>query len=82
LGTLGQELSGTTVQKIAGRPSDVRRALGRSLSAAPHASPPARTQDFDRLRWAGLRFRSGGKTCPVDADTEFPTLADLLGVEK
>ena len=31
-----------------------------------------RTYDFDRLRWAGLRFRSHGKTRVVDAKTGFP----------
>jgi pimeloyl-ACP methyl ester carboxylesterase len=32
----------------------------------------ARTYDFDRLRWAGLRFKSGSKTQVVTADTPFP----------
>ncbi|MEW6198823.1 MAG: hypothetical protein AB1601_09190 [Planctomycetota bacterium] len=32
----------------------------------------ARTWDFDRLRWAGLRFRSGGQTEPVTLTTRFP----------
>jgi hypothetical protein len=39
----------------------------------------ARTWDFDRLRWAGLRFRSGGKVHPVTAETSFLSLAELLG---
>lgn len=33
----------------------------------------ARTYDFDRLRWAGLRFKSGSKTRPVTGHTPFPT---------
>ena len=32
----------------------------------------ARTYDFNRLRWAGLRFKSGSKTRIVTADTPFP----------
>lgn len=32
----------------------------------------ARTWDFDRLRWAGLRFRGGGRTEPVTLTTRFP----------
>nr|MBU0617045.1 prolyl oligopeptidase family serine peptidase [Planctomycetota bacterium] len=32
----------------------------------------ARTYDFDRLRWAGLRFKSGSKTQVVTGDTPFP----------
>ncbi|MGD8454380.1 MAG: hypothetical protein PVJ57_21410 [Phycisphaerae bacterium] len=32
----------------------------------------ARTRDFDCLRWAGLRFRSGSRTRPVTGRTEFP----------
>lgn len=32
----------------------------------------ARTYDFDRLRWAGLRFKSGSKTRIVTGDTQFP----------
>lgn len=35
-------------------------------------SQAARTYDFDRLRWAGLRFKSGSKTCVVTGRTEFP----------
>ena len=35
-------------------------------------SQAARTWDFDRLRWAGLRFRSRTRTRLVDADTDFP----------
>ncbi len=31
----------------------------------------ARTWDFDRLRWAGLRFRSGANTRLVSMETEF-----------
>jgi pimeloyl-ACP methyl ester carboxylesterase len=31
-----------------------------------------RTYDFDRLRWAGLRFKSGARTTVVTADTPFP----------
>ena len=45
-------------------------------------SQAARTWDFDRLRWAGLRFKSGSKTRPVTAETEFPTLAELLGADE
>lgn len=41
----------------------------------------ARTRDFDRLRWAGLRFQSGGKTQPVTPATRFPTLFELLQAE-
>jgi len=37
----------------------------------------ARTYDFDRLRWAGLRFRSGSKTRLVTGRTEFPSLEEL-----
>jgi pimeloyl-ACP methyl ester carboxylesterase len=32
----------------------------------------ARTYDFDRLRWAGLRFKSGSRTKVVTGDTPFP----------
>lgn len=32
----------------------------------------ARTYDFDRLRWAGLRFKSGSKTQIVTGHTPFP----------
>jgi poly(3-hydroxybutyrate) depolymerase len=32
----------------------------------------ARTYDFDRLRWAGLRFKSGAKTQVVTGRTPFP----------
>ena len=32
----------------------------------------ARTYDFDRLRWAGLRFKSGSKTRMVTGHTPFP----------
>ncbi|MEW6249943.1 MAG: hypothetical protein AB1716_04795 [Planctomycetota bacterium] len=35
-------------------------------------SQAARTWDFDRLRWAGLRFDSRSRTHVVDAATEFP----------
>jgi pimeloyl-ACP methyl ester carboxylesterase len=34
----------------------------------------ARTYDFNRLRWAGLRFKSGAKTKIVTGDTPFPPL--------
>jgi ribonucleotide reductase alpha subunit len=40
-------------------------------------SQAARTWDFDRLRWAGLRFRGGGKARPVTAETSFSSLAEL-----
>lgn len=33
----------------------------------------ARTYDFDRLRWAGLRFKSGSRTKLVTSQTQFPT---------
>jgi len=36
-------------------------------------SQAVRTYDFDRLRWAGLRFKSGSRTRVVTADTAFPT---------
>lgn len=42
-------------------------------------SQAARTWDFDRLRWAGLRVRSGKKTRLVTAETKFP---DLFGRPK
>jgi hypothetical protein len=32
----------------------------------------ARTYDFDRLRWAGLRFKSGSRTKVVTGQTPFP----------
>jgi predicted esterase len=32
----------------------------------------ARTYDFERLRWAGLRFKSGSRTKIVTGDTPFP----------
>jgi predicted esterase len=35
-------------------------------------SQAARTYDFDRLRWAGLRYKSGSKLRPVTGRTEFP----------
>jgi hypothetical protein len=35
----------------------------------------ARTYDFDRLRWAGLRFKSGSRTKVVTGQTPFPTAA-------
>jgi hypothetical protein len=38
----------------------------------------ARTYDFDRLRWAGLRFRSHGKTRVVTAKTVFPPVIGPL----
>lgn len=44
-------------------------------------SQAARTWDFDRLRWAGLRY-DGTRTTPVDATTEFPTLAELRAAGK
>lgn len=34
-------------------------------------SQAARTYDFDRLRWAGLRFKSGSRTKPVTGLTPF-----------
>jgi len=36
----------------------------------------ARTYDFDRLRWAGLRFKSGYGADPVTGRTEFPPPAE------
>ncbi|MBN1512616.1 MAG: hypothetical protein JXB13_11435 [Phycisphaerae bacterium] len=41
-----------------------------------------RTWDFDRLRWAGLRFKGRSKTRPVTAETEFPTLSEQLAERK
>lgn len=35
----------------------------------------ARTYDLQRLRWAGLRYKSGRKTRPVTGRTEFPPLS-------
>ena len=35
----------------------------------------ARTYDFSRLRWAGLRFKSGSRTRPVTGSTPFPAPA-------
>ena len=32
----------------------------------------ARTYDFDRLRWAGLRFKSGSRTRVITSQTPFP----------
>jgi dienelactone hydrolase len=44
-------------------------------------SQVARTWDFDRLRWAGLRYRSGRPAEPVTARTEFPTYESLFDTE-
>ncbi len=41
-------------------------------------SQAARTYDLNRLRWAGLRFRSGSKTRVVGPKTLFPTLHELI----
>lgn len=46
----------------------VKRDLAVCLAEA------ARTRDFDRLRWAGLRVAADGRTQPVTAKTEFPPL--------
>lgn len=42
----------------------------------------ARTWDFDRLRWAGLRVRRSTQAEPVSATTEFPDLPALLKPRK
>ena len=44
----------------------LERDLFVSLSQA------ARTYDFDRLRWAGLRFKSGARTKVIAGQTPFP----------
>lgn len=38
-------------------------------------SQAARTYDFERLRWAGLRFKSGSRTKVITGRTPFPTPA-------
>jgi hypothetical protein len=50
-----------------------RKAFERELKPDLYValSQAARTYDFDRLRWAGLRFKSGSRTKPVTAETEF-----------
>jgi len=35
-------------------------------------SQAARTFDFDRLRWAGVRYKSGSRARPVTLETAFP----------
>jgi hypothetical protein len=37
-------------------------------------SQAARTLDFDRLRWAGVRVDPRGKAGPVTGRTAFPSL--------
>ncbi|MBU0638704.1 MAG: hypothetical protein KKB50_07560 [Planctomycetes bacterium] len=39
-------------------------------------SQAARTYDLDRLRWAGLRFKSGSKARIVTAETAFPPVIE------
>ena len=57
------ELDGATVFE-----GKVERDLAVCLNEA------ARTRDFDRLRWAGLRVDGRGRVRPVTAATRFPPL--------
>jgi len=51
-----------------------RKAFEGALTPDLHVclAQAARTYDFDRLRWAGLRFKSGSRTKVVTAETPFP----------
>lgn len=58
------------VLKVSGRVAFAGRVMPDVYVALAQA---ARTWDFDRLRWAGLRFHSGRPAGPVTPATPFPS---------
>lgn len=65
--------------RAGGRKPDFEGRIEPSLYIC--LSQAARTWDFDRLRWAGFRVRSGSKTRPITPETTFPTIAELVARE-
>ncbi|RMF72943.1 MAG: hypothetical protein D6744_16255 [Planctomycetota bacterium] len=58
-----------------------REVFGQRVAPSLHVclTQARRTYDFDRLRWAGLRYRSGGRAKLVTPDTSFPDLLSRTG---